>query len=250
MEKYSLKFIIATTIILIISSAISSNAISQELGDKNITYNGEIADWTVMYYMCSDLSFFSKDPAETAENLSRIGSTDGLNIVVMKDSYGLGNTELYEINDTGAKILLNEKYGWPDEVNTGNTNTLIQFCKLMMNDYPAKYYSLVLVAPGTAGWIVRSLHDSNGVRGPSWPQFGEAMKEITDDGNNKIDVIFIESCVLGLIENAYEISPYVNYMICSEEHIPDGIECVQRYYEPLWDLKNNTKFIQPVVQLI
>ncbi len=198
-------------------------------------------DWTVMYYLCGDLSFFTKDPLDTLENLTRIGSNDGLNILVMKDSFEIGDTQLILINNTGEKKILNDVFGWPDEVDTGNPNTLELFCSLMMDAYPAKNYALFVVAPGTAGWQLRSLHDHHGSHGPSWPVFAETLKNITDDGQNKIDVIFIESCVLGMHENAYEIAPYVNYMVTSEEHIPDGELCSRRYYEPLQDLRNNTK---------
>ena len=239
-ERKLLTIILISCLILLSNVSINKSAIAQ----LEINYDSPeetTADWTVMYYLCGDLSFFIDDPLDTLENLTKIGATEGLNILVMKDSFEEGDTELILVNDTGGKEILNERFGWPDEVDTGNPNTLKLFCKLMMNAYPAKHYGLVIVAPGTAGWQLRSLHDQHGSHGPSWPVFGETLKDITDNGENKIDVIFIESCVLGMIENAYEIAPYVDYMITSEEHIPDGELCSKRYYEPLWDLKNNTK---------
>jgi hypothetical protein len=229
-RKKSLTIILISCVILLANISINKSAIAQSE-----------TDWTVMYYLCGDLSFFSKDPLDVLENLTKIGATEGLNILVMKDSIEIGDTQLILVNNKGEKEILNERFSWPDEVDTGNPNTLKLFCKLMMNAYPAKYYALIIVAPGTAGWQLRSLHDQHGSHGPSWPVFGEMLKDITDNGENKIDVIFIESCVLGLIENAYEIAPYVDYMVTSEEHIPDGELCSRRYYEPLQDLKNNIK---------
>jgi len=239
-NKKSIKAIQIICIVLLPSTF--ANMVFAEQSEENIVICNElIDDWTVMYYMCADLSFFNEDPSRTLENLTRIGSTDGLNILVMFDSFGIGDTQLILVNDTGGKEILNDLYGWPDEVDTSNTNTFISFCKLMMQEYPAKNYALFIVAPGTAGWQIRSFHDSNGARGPTWPVFADALKDITDDGANKIDVIFIESCVLGMIENAYEIAPYISYMVTSEEHIPDGEFCVKRYYKPLCDLVNNTE---------
>lgn len=213
---------------------------------KSSTYYDSIsdtsADWTVMYYVCGDLKWFGKDPEKIIENLTKIGSTNKLNIVVMSDGTKIGDTKLYYINTTGKKEVLNEKYGWPDEVNTGNPNTLRLFCKQMMDAYPAKYYGLVIVAPGGTGWQVRPLTDTHPrEHGPSMPVFGETLREITDDGTRKIDVINMNSCVLGMLENAYEIAPYVNYMTASEDHVPDGTHCVQRFYKATWDLRNNTK---------
>jgi len=235
-----LTIIVISCVILLSNISFNKSAMAQ-LGINDYS-SGEItADWTVMYYLCGDLSFFCKDPLDVLENLTKIKSTEGLNILVMKDSIEVGDTQLILVNDTGGKEILNERFGWPDEVDTGNPNTLNLFCKLMMNAYPANHYVLFVVAPGTAGWQLRSLHDQHGSHGPGWPVFGETLKNITNNGENKIDVIFLESCVLGMIENVYEIAPYVNYVVTSEEHIPDGELCSKRYYEPLWDLKNNTK---------
>jgi len=239
-KKKLLTIFLISCLILISNVSINKSAIAQ----LEINYDppGEITDdWTVMYYICGDLDFFSEDTLDTLENLTKIGAAEGLNILVMMDSIEVGDTQLILVNNTGGKEILNERFGWPDEVDTGNPNTLKLFCELMMNAYPAKYYGLIIVAPGTAGWQLRSLHDQHGSHGPGWPVFGETLKDITDNGENKIDVIFIESCVLGMIENAYEIAPYADYMVTSEEHIPDGELCSKRYYEPLWDLKNNTK---------
>jgi len=233
--------IILVSWILLLTSVFSFQVIGGKTKTDIITCGEITDDWTVMYYLCGDLSFFWREPLDTLDNISDIGSTEGLNILFMKDSIEVGDTELILINKTGGKEILNEIYGWPDEVDTGDPNTLEAFCKLMMKEYPAQHYALILVAPGGHGWQLRSLNDGKGSRGPTMPAFANTLKNITDNGKNKIDVIFMESCVQGMLENAYEIAPYADYMVSSEEHIPDGILCSIRYHKPVWDLINNTK---------
>jgi hypothetical protein len=240
MKKKSI-LVIIISLILLFTSILSFGVLGEQTKTDIITCDEITDDWTLMYYLCGNLNFFWKEPLDTLDNISKIGSTEGLNIIFMKDSVEYGDSELILINSTGGKEILNEIYGWPDEVDTGNPNTLESFCKLMMRDYPAKHYALILVAPGGHGWQLRSLNDGGGSRGPTMPVFANTLKNITENGKNKIDVIFMESCVQGMLENAYEIAPYADYMVSSEEHIPDGMLCSIRYHKPVWDLINNTK---------
>lgn len=44
------------------------------------------------------------------------------------------------------------------------------------------------------------------------------LQKITDQLGKKIDIIAFEICVTGMIEVAYQMSSYVDYMIGTEEH--------------------------------
>lgn len=240
-NKYRMLCIIFSCILL--SSYISVDITNAAISSKYCnSYSDPIADWTVMFYVCADFPYFDVDAEKIAENATKIGSIDGLNIVVLIDSNKIGDTKLFYVNSTGEKVILNEQYGWPDEVNTGDPNTLKLFCKQMMNAYPAKYYALVIVAFGGTGWQRRPLADEHPRDGgPSMPIFCEMLRQITDNGARKIDVINMNSCVLAMVESAYELAPYVNYLISSQDHVPDGAHCIKRFYQSTWDLRNNTK---------
>ena len=241
-------FYVFGVIFIIVSSATLSNAIisptdgysnTEILSNPVISTQTLFAKWTVMYYMCGDSKSMEAYTNPLLENLSKIGSTSSLNIVALRDNYGQGDSRLYYINDSGEKIVLNEEFGWPNEVDTGNPNTLILFCSQMIKAYPSQHYALVIFAPGGTGWQRYPLTDMHGHRGPTLPAFGETLKKITNKVNRGIDVLFT-SCVLGLIENAYEICPYVDYMVTTEEHISDSHIFLQRFYQATWDLKNDT----------
>ncbi|HID26183.1 MAG TPA: hypothetical protein EYP23_06980 [Thermoplasmata archaeon] len=59
-----------------------------------------------------------------------------------------------------------------------------------------------------------------------------------------IDVVGFMPCVTGMFEVAYEIAPYVKYVVASEEHhleeLDEEYEYTWQYLETTWDLKNNT----------
>lgn len=75
-------------------------------------------------------------------------------------------------------------------------------------------------------------------KGLSLPDFARSLKNITNNGKRKMDVIFT-SCCMSAIELAYEIHPYVSYLVTTQEHIA-GYDFIERYYKPIWELKNNS----------
>jgi hypothetical protein len=50
------------------------------------------------------------------------------------------------------------------------------------------------------------------------PELGEALDNINGDARN--DLLAFDACLMSMLEVAYEISPYADYMVASEELIP------------------------------
>ena len=194
--------------------------------------------WTVMYYMCCD-SNMEEYREPLLENLSKIGSSNDFNLLALVDGEERFDSKIYYFNETGNKVSLNNLFGWPDEIDTSDPNTLEFYCKQMMNAYPAEHYTLITYASGGTGWQLYCLpDDSDGNHGVTIPQFASSMKYITNDGQEKIDVLFV-SCAMGTIELSYEISPYVDYIIGTQDCLAKS-DFIQRFYEPVWDLRNNS----------
>lgn len=195
--------------------------------------------WTVMYYIAGEVDGMDGWADPLIENLTNIKSTPDLNIVVLHDGFENGDLKLFYINSTGRKIDLTKDFGWPDEVDTSNLNTLELFCTQMMNAYPAEHYCLIPITSGGPGWQLLCLHDAHdGDIGVSIPAFAKCLKNIYETTSSRLDVLFT-SCAMNMIEVVYEFSDYVNYIVgtqtcLSKEHL------VQRFYESVWDLKNDT----------
>jgi len=196
------------------------------------------AQWTVMYYMCCD-SNMDEDSAPLIENLSRIKSTSTLNIILLNDQKKPGDTKLIYIDKAGKPVELNQQLGWPNEVDTSNPHTLELFCRDMMSLFPAEHYALITYASGGTGWQVYCLHDeSDGKTGISLPVLARVFNNITNQGAQKIDVLMV-SCAMGTIELSFEVSPYVNYIIGTQDCF-EKRDMINRFYVLVEDLHNNT----------
>jgi len=210
--------------------------------DLDYPLNNDSTNWTIMYYFAADNKM--TNTAKTfIQNLTKIGSSDELNIIMLYDGNQQSDTKLYYVKKGGGLEELNEKFGWPDEVNIADKNTLSLFCRQMMNAYPAQHYGLMIVSVG-AGWqgicpeFGPPLRPYTDISIITMSDFQEALQEITKNGEKRLDVISIVACLAGMIEVASEIKPYANYFVASEEDNP--LLQVWPSIDSLWNLKNNT----------
>ena len=216
-------------LILLLSASVT---MSVHIDDKS-----RMAKWIIMYYLCGD-SHLANETGLLLENLSRIGSSRYVRIVVMLDNRDKHDTKLCYIDTDGKIRILNDLVGWPDEVDTGDVDTLLMFCKTSMYLFPAEKSALIVFSAGGAGWQLFSLYDEKTGHSPALPQFADALRQLTNDGKRKIDILYTP-CITGMVEVAYELSPYVRYLVTTEEHTPDGPRHVERFYKAVEILKNN-----------
>jgi hypothetical protein len=173
------------------------------------------------------------------QKLSEIGSDENLNIVALSDKEGCGNSKLYYFDERGLKIELNQIYGWPSEVNTNNLNTLELFCSQMINAYPAQHYTLITYTSGGMGWQEICLSDKDDRDTIiTYPEFTKTLEKIANQIGHKIDV-FVGACAINMIEVGYELVPYVDYVVGTQDCFPHD-HVVPMFYEAVYDLKNNT----------
>ncbi len=165
---------------------------------------------------------------------------------------GIENTRLYRVEYDDSDLITSpvQEVDWnPGELDMGDPDTLVNFVTWARNNYPAKYYFLSILDHG-GGWsptfpeeseqklaslssqdnhfipLRRSYHFWGGT-GLSWDfsadydylstaEMRRAFCSITLEGSEKMDVVFYDACLMGMIEEAYEIKDYVNYLIGSE----------------------------------
>jgi hypothetical protein len=192
--------------------------------------------WTVMYYMCCD-SYMNEYAEPLLANLSDIGSTSEMNLVVLYDGNQSNDTKLYYIDTTGSLVCLNSLFNWPDEVDMSRKETFERYCTDIMSTYPAEYYAFITYASGATGWQMYPLDDDDGRGYLTLPEFSESLQNITQNGTNKLDVLQT-SCCMSSIELIHEIAPYVQYMITTQEHITNH-RIIQRHYLAVNDLHDN-----------
>jgi len=195
----------------------------------NLKSDSDTDEWTIMIYMCADnyLQGYAKYDIEKIQAATRFDDSDLVNIIVLFDGYGGGNTSLYKI-EGGAKISLDDNgtiIPSSNEVNMGNPQTLTNFCSWTLENFPADHTFLILWGNGNAyrynagNWFFRTCVDvNNGVDTLKiFNEMSQSLDQITNNGENKIDIIGFDACMMGLIEVAYEISSYADYMIASQD---------------------------------
>ena len=204
------------------------------------------AKWTLMMYCAFD-NHRDLDTNETIKNFTSIGSDANINIVVLLDERAANDTRYLYI-EKGNVVPLS----WSEpESDMGNPDTLEKFLDLTMESYPAEHYALFVMSAWGSGWQGLGA-DTAGTDSCKYltlinlPEYTTVFKNVTNDGSKKIDLVDYDICVTGSFENAYEISPYVNYMVSTQEHgfdygefSDEGKPLWCNYSYPLGKLKDN-----------
>lgn len=116
----------------------------------------DTAAWSVLVYMCGDNDLESSAVADLRE-MKRVGSTDRVHVVVQFDRYHAGRpTRRYRLRK--GTSLASDAVGPPlGETNTGDPNTLVDFARWAIDEYPAQRTLLVIWNHGQ-GWDDREVY--------------------------------------------------------------------------------------------
>jgi len=116
------------------------------------------------------------------------------------------------------------------EVNMADPNTLIEFVNWAKANYPADHYLLAVVNHG-GGWEPTGVQQLVGEQeleptGIVWDatsedymstaDLGIALESATSGGTDKLEVVFLDACLMQMIEVEYQIKDYANYLVASE----------------------------------
>ena len=122
---------------------------------------------------------------------------------------------------------------WGEAVSTNSS--LVEFLVLAMEAYPSEQVTLSLVGHG-GGWspdlfpgqprfhsgkpnadpLGGLLWDLNPTSSFSTAQLGEALREATARTGRKIDLLYLDACLMAMSEVAYEVHDSANYLLASE----------------------------------
>ncbi|HIH01637.1 TPA: hypothetical protein HA259_06145 [Thermoplasmata archaeon] len=195
----------------------------------------EDAEWTVMIYLDGDNNLETYALMDLAE-MEAVGSVDGVNVVVLMDTYSLlEETHWYVMDSAGSAHveLVDGVYqshcdcdlvvgGCPGELNMGDPDTLTYFIETAMTFAPAEHYMVNLWDHG-GGWYGLCSDDTgneDGVRDSL--SLDETAKGIAaglpDDF--KLDIFASDACFMGTIEVAYEVRDIADYMVASVTTVP------------------------------
>ncbi len=269
------KSIIMYTFIILAGSSFSGC-----FGSGSSSSSNEKANWTIMYYVDGDNNlenFLYKDLNEiegvdfSNKKVQVIALVDRINGYYSGDG-NWADTRAYKVgfDSSGFNSTLSsatKRIAIPSlgitksgsiELNMGHKTTLANFISFCKSSYPAQNYMLLMSNHG-GGW--RS-SDGNkeerikkiGIRKAiCWDDtnWGDSlyMKEVREaiesgfGATDKIDIIALDACLMGMVEVAAELKGVADILIASEETIPGyGFP----YTQIMRQVKNHADDITPI----
>ncbi len=188
----------------------------------NLDFVADISDWTLIYYLAGD----SGDELSTTyplifNQLEAGAGNAGVSVVAMWDQAGEGNSAYYWVKpDDNLSVLANYIDGediWPQgELHTGYPATLTVYLDWAMTWFPANHYAVILDDHGS-GLGGAMLDTTNGRRMISIDEIQSSMEDVVGD-HQKLDVLVMNACLMGLAEDGYEFRTVTDYYVASEDN--------------------------------
>ncbi len=179
-------------------------------------------EWTVMVYVNAKNNL-DKFGLKDVNEMEAAGSTDKVNIVAELGRKS-GNSRYLVNKDSDPANITSPAVMPLGKADMGDYKHLAEFGRWAKANYPAKHYMLVVWNHGT-GWVAKGPGAARGVSYDdetrhhiTTPELAMALKDI-----GKVDVLGFDACLMQMAEVAYEIMPYTDYIIGSEQTTPgDG----------------------------
>lgn len=175
--------------------------------------------WTAILYLDGDNNLCDSYPGLIArmekELSAKIGTGGFLHVAVLfdpspADCQGQSATTRYLIQPNGVYSDTVNRWNM-GELNMGDPQTLINFATWAMENYPADHYYLAIDNHG-GGISGIAWDDSNGGDNLTNPELFAALKEITKNGERKLDVFAFEACLMNMYENVYDLRQFAEYI--------------------------------------
>jgi len=189
--------------------------------------------------------------------MEKTGSSDKTSVITEIDTYGnFQGTIRYQIPKinpiTGVanRIVVKRLR----EMDSGDPKTLVNFLKWGKKTFPAKDYVIIVWNHGSGFRSPRSnviqrtrrlmftqskyvkkrnlSYDQRGIatddmtgNSIDMTELANALKESGFSGKNKIQLLGFDACLMNMLEVAYQMSPYANFLVGSEDLEPgDGAD--------------------------
>jgi len=183
---------------------------------------GANGTWTVMIF-ANGKNSLEDDIHKDVNEMERAGSTDRVKVVAEFGGMNTGGVRRYFIQkDADMNTINSPVVKEVGNADMGDYRQLVDFAKWAKATYPADNYMLVIENHGS-GWNRRmptilsrgiSYDDATGNH-ITTPQLGMALKEM-----GGVNVYGSDACLMQMAEVDYEIAPYVQYIVGSEETEP------------------------------
>ena len=127
------------------------------------------------------------------------------NIAVMFDGITQGDSRYYVISDNASFIS-------KGELNTGDQNTLVDFVDWARETLPSQHTALMISDHGKLDGLA---FDDSSNDHLTMMELSTAFAQITAH-HGKIDILYMDVCLMGTVEGNYQVRNLIDYYIASE----------------------------------
>ena len=208
-------------------------------------------EWTVMVFVNAKNNLESYGLKDVNE-MEMVGSSDKVNVIAelgrisgysSADGNWTGCRRYYIKKDNDTNKITSPILLETPKCDMGSWEYMVDFVKWTKERYPAKKYVLVVWNHGS-GWNkggdISYLLNEKGISYDdetnnhiTTPQLRMALEKI-----GGVDILAMDACLMQMIEVAYEVKDYTQYIVASEEVEPGDGYTYNTWLEPL--VKNPT----------
>jgi hypothetical protein len=198
---------------------------------QSVTDEAYMTDWTVMAYISADdvLANFA------VESLKQLKRAAGDGVLVVAQFEASQERDVHQLafdgNGNSNPSIESGKIGSiPHPVDMADPQTLTDFIDRASNEYAARHYCLILWGHGYELLLeddrasnAKNQSNGSGTRYLTTANLRKALEstQLAKQGK-KLDILGIDACSLSLVEVATEIQNQVDFMIASQEEVPDA----------------------------
>lgn len=166
--------------------------------------------WTVMLYLDGDNDLAWTYPP-IFNQLELAADNPNVNVIVYWDDPS--GATYYEVQFDGV-YTPNENVWDQGQLDSSAPSTLSDFATWAMDNYPADNYALFLSDHGSG--LGGGLVEDSPYSIMDLPEMQQALATIHQATGEKIDVLYMDMCLMGMIEDAYQFREYADYYVSSE----------------------------------
>ena len=166
--------------------------------------------WLLMYYLDGD-NDLNKSQEWLVSVLKNVSVNSNMDIAIVYDGQAIGDSRYYWIGD--AKSYISK-----GELDMSSPATLTEFVEWARAVSPHEHEMLMLSDHGSLTRLLQDCAGHDCVPGSSimpLTSLSSAMAQITASGG-PIDVLYMETCLSGSIEGAYQMQGYADFYVATE----------------------------------
>jgi len=175
--------------------------------------------WTVMVYAAADNNL-DRYIHQDISSLELAAHNSCLNLVLFWDGAANGDSAYYHLAfdprlSTWAPYVEGVNKWAKGEANMGDPSRLVGFVQWAKSTFPAQRYALVIRDHGDG--LGGMEEDDRSRDHLTIPELDQALDTVAGGGANPLDLLFMDACLMGMLEDTYQFRGLAGVYVASED---------------------------------